>query len=56
MLPIEDILSKEDLRNLREDLDELLNDQECFGDLYGEVEELLLSYGLEMDYIDQLIY
>lgn len=52
MKKIEDILGKEEAKCLRDDFNEIL-----MGDCnYGEVEELLLGYGLEMDYLEQLLF
>lgn len=41
-----------DAQCLREDFNALIMDPSCN---YGDVEDLLLSYGLEMDYFDQLM-
>ena len=50
--PIEVILGA-DAQCLREDFNALIMDENAN---YGNVEDLLLSYGLEMDYLDQLMW
>ena len=50
-MALTDILPREDIRCLREELDAIL----CDGADYEEVEDLLLDYGLEMDYLFDLI-
>ena len=50
---IESIIGKEDARNLRSDFNDLLMSK---GANYGDIEELLLGYGLEMDYVEQLLW
>jgi hypothetical protein len=50
---IEAILGLEEARNLRDDFNELIMSDDCN---YGEVEDLLMGYGLEMDYLDQLMW
>ena len=51
MTRIERIIGKEDARQLHEDLNALLDEKPT----YTEVEDLLLSYGLEMDYLTDLL-
>lgn len=50
--PIEAILGA-DAQCLREDFNAIIMDENAN---YGDVEDLLLSYGLEMDYVDQLMF
>lgn len=50
---IENIIGKEDARNLRKDFNEAIMSE---GTNYGDIEELLLEYGLEMDFIEQLLW
>ncbi len=50
---IEAILGIEEASNLRSDFNELITSDDCN---YGEVEDLLMGYGLEMDYLDQLMW
>lgn len=50
---IENIIGKEDARNLRKDFNEAIMSE---GTSYGDIEELLLGYGLEMDFIEQLLW
>lgn len=50
---IESIIGKEDARNLRSEFNDLLLSE---GANYDDVEELLLGYGLEMDFIEQLLW
>ena len=50
---IEAILGLEEASNLRDDFNELIMSDDCN---YGEVEDLLMDYGLEMDYLDQLMW
>lgn len=52
MAHITDILTREEAQSLQEEFNELL----CDGTSYEEVEELMLDYGLEMDYLFDLIY
>jgi hypothetical protein len=49
---IESIIGKEDARNLRSEFNDLL----LGGANYDDIEELLLGYGLEMDFIEQLLW
>lgn len=49
---IKDILGEEEFENLKADLDDLISN----GGNFMEVEDLLLSYGLEMDYLEQLLW
>lgn len=48
---IENIIGKEEARNLRQEFQEMLSHNFS----YDDVEDLLASYGLEPDYIEQLI-
>lgn len=50
---IESIIGKEDARNLHSEFNDLLLSE---GANYDDVEELLLGYGLEMDFIEQLLW
>ena len=52
MKAIEEIIGEREADNLRNDFSDLLD----AGGNYGDVEELLLGYGLEMDYLEQLIF
>lgn len=49
---IEGILGREETSNLKENFNALLDSEASF----AEVEDLLLSYGLEMDYVEQLLF
>lgn len=51
MSNVETIIGKDETRELRAELNDLLNTETD----YEEVEDLLLSYGLEMDYFFDLI-
>lgn len=50
---ISDVIGEREAENLRSDFYDLLGTE---GADYGDVEELLLGYGLEMDYFDQLCF
>lgn len=50
---ISSVIGKREADNLRSDFNDLLNTEGCN---YGDVEELLLGYGLEMDYLEQLLW
>ena len=50
---IEKVIGKEDARNLRKDFNEAIMSE---GTNYGDIEDLLLGYGLEMDYLEQLLW
>ena len=52
MKTIREIIGEEEERELRREFNDLLSTETD----YEEVEELLLSYGLEMDYLEQLLY
>ena len=51
MTRIEDILCEEEIAALKEDLNDLITS----GGSFMEIEDLLLDYGLEMDYLEDLI-
>lgn len=51
MPSIESILGIGGASDLRHDFNELISEE---GTNFGDIEELLLDYGLEMDYVDQL--
>lgn len=51
MKAINEIIGEREAENLRSDFNDLLWSD---GASYGDVEELLLGYGLEMDYVEQL--
>lgn len=50
---ISDVIGEREAKNLRSDFNDLLGTE---GANYGDVEELLLGYGLEMDYLEQLFF
>lgn len=50
---ISSVIGKREAANLRSDFQDLLGTE---GVNYGDVEELLLGYGLEMDYLEQLFF
>lgn len=52
MQAIENIIGQDEAKCLRSDF----NDAIMNGAGYGEVEDLLLGYGLEMDYLEQLLW
>ena len=52
MSNVQEIIGKEETRELRGELNDLLATEGCD---YEQVEDLLLSYGLEMDYFFGLI-
>ena len=52
MESIEKILGKEEAQNLRAEAQDALYS----GANYDEIEDILLGYGLEMDYIDQILF
>ena len=47
-----DIIGETETKELKGELNDLLST----GTNYDEVEDLLLSYGLEMDYLEQLLF
>ena len=49
---INEIIGNDETKELRNEFRDMLNSGNC---TYDDVEELLLGYGLEMDYFDQLI-
>lgn len=51
MKAIEDIIGEREADNLREEFNEAI----MSGDIMG-IEDLLLSYGLEMDFVEQLMW
>lgn len=53
MSNVTDIIGKEETQELRGELNELLCTEGCD---YEQVEDLLLGYGLEMDYLEQLLF
>lgn len=53
MKAIEDIIGEREADNLREDFWEMLGNEDAS---YANVEDLLLGYGLEMDYVEQLMW
>lgn len=52
MARIKDILCEEEIAALKEDLNDLIIN----GGSFMEIEDLLLGYGLEMDYIEDLMW
>ena len=52
MSDVIDIIGETDTKELKSELNDLLSTNTN----YDEVEDLLLSYGLEMDYIEQLLF
>lgn len=50
---ISSVIGEREAKNLRKDFNDLLNTEDVN---YGDVEDLLLGYGLEMDYFDQLCF
>ena len=52
METINNIIGDELTEVLHEEFEELLE----FGADYDEIEDLMLSYGLEMDYLEQLLF
>lgn len=56
MRSVEEILGEEQASELRAEIQEVLCSSDDYIDVYEEVEQIMLDYGLEMDYIDQLIY
>ena len=50
---ISSVIGEREANNLRRDFNDLLSTE---GANYGDVEELLLGYGLEMDYLEQLLF
>lgn len=53
MKRIENIIGRDAAKDLRKSFNELLQ-SDPFS--YGAVEDLLLDYGLEMDYVEQLMW
>ena len=51
--PIKEIIGAESERELRSEFTDLLCTENC---TFDQVEDLLLGYGLEMDFLEQLIY
>jgi len=49
---VEEIIGKEETRELRSEMNDLLSTGEA---TYDDMEELFLSYGLEMDYLERLL-
>lgn len=49
---VDEIIGKEGARNLQNEIFDALGD----GAGYDDIEELMLDYGLEMDYIFDLLY
>ena len=47
-----DIIGESETKELKGELKDLLNTETD----YEEVEDLMLSYGLEMDYLEQLLF
>lgn len=47
-----DIIGEAETKELKGELNDLLNTETT----YDEVEDLMLSYGLEMDYLEQLLF
>ena len=47
-----DIIGESETKQLKGELNDLLSTETT----YDEVEDLLLSYGLEMDYLEQLLF
>ena len=56
MKPIEEILGKEQAAELRAEIEDVLHSSDDYIDIYEEVEQIMLDCGLEMDYMDQLMY
>lgn len=52
MTQIEDIIGKEEAEELRNEAQDAL----LSGAGYDEIEDIMLGYGLEMDYIDQVLF
>ena len=51
--PIKEIIGAEEEKELRTEFMDLLSSGDC---RYSDVEDLLLDYGLEMDYFEQLCF
>lgn len=47
-----DIIGETETKELKGELNDLLNTETK----YEEVEDLMLSYGIEMDYLEQLLF
>jgi len=52
MEEIENIIGKQNARGLQAEFEELMDTE---GTTYDDIEELLLDYGLEMDYVMDLL-
>ena len=52
MSSVIDIIGESDTKQLKGELNDLLSTETT----YDEVEDLLLSHGLEMDYLEQLLF
>lgn len=52
MTNVKDIIGEAETKELKGELNDLLNTETN----YDEVEDLMLSYGLEMDYLEQLLF
>lgn len=50
---INDIIGNEGERELRREFNDIIQTE---GVTYNDVEELLLGYGLEMDYLESLLF
>jgi len=53
MEPIEKVIGRDDAKDLRKSFKKLLNSDNFS---YGAVEDLMYDFGLEMDYIEQLLW
>ena len=52
MSKVIDIIGETETKELKGELNDLLSTETS----YDEVEDLLMSYGLEMDYLEQLLF
>ena len=51
--PIAEIIGEDSAKDLKQEFSDLMRSDDV---TYGDVEELLLGYGLEMDYLEQLLF
>lgn len=57
MKQIEEIIGNEETSNLRDEFESIIDGSSSSPmDLYNNVEDLLMGYGLEMDYLEQLLF
>lgn len=57
MKQIEEIIGNEEASSLREEFESMIDGSSSSPmDLYDNVEDLLMGYGLEMDYLEQLLF